>query len=176
MVEKTIEALLPEGRFVPSESFRKLAHFRDKRVYDEAARHPEAFWASIARDRPHPQSGHEVAAGELPCAGARGDRRQPVRGAVHAPLAHGVVPVPAHRTEPGYHPGQCRRQGRRPEGEGARQRTVRPRGVRSRLRAAGPERPVLAEGWSGQLAAVRRRRRRPGDPRRRHPACRGARG
>jgi len=65
MVEKTIEALLPEGRFVPSESFRKLAHFRDKRVYDEAARHPEAFWASIARDRPHPQSGHEVAAGEF---------------------------------------------------------------------------------------------------------------
>ncbi|HEU5300423.1 MAG TPA: acetate--CoA ligase, partial [bacterium] len=47
--DKTIEALLAEGRrFEPPEEFRRRAVVRDARIYEEAARDPEAFWASVA--------------------------------------------------------------------------------------------------------------------------------
>ncbi len=46
-----IDALLKEDRaFPPPESFRQTAHVRDAKVYEEAARDPEAFWANFARE------------------------------------------------------------------------------------------------------------------------------
>jgi acetyl-CoA synthetase len=48
-VSAEIDALLKEDRaFPPPEAFRKDAHVNDARVYDEAARDPEAFWARFA--------------------------------------------------------------------------------------------------------------------------------
>jgi acetyl-CoA synthetase len=41
--------LLREGRtFPPPQAFRARAVASDERVYDEAARDPEAFWARLA--------------------------------------------------------------------------------------------------------------------------------
>ena len=51
MSDHAIEALLLEGRrFEPPEAFRARAAMRDPRVYDDAERDPEGFWASIARE------------------------------------------------------------------------------------------------------------------------------
>ena len=51
MSEHAIEALLLEGRrFEPPEEFRTRAAMRDPRVYEDAQRDPEGFWASIARE------------------------------------------------------------------------------------------------------------------------------
>jgi len=51
MAERTIEALLLEARrFDPPEAFRRAAVLQDPRVYEEAARDPEGFWAALARD------------------------------------------------------------------------------------------------------------------------------
>ena len=51
MSDHAIEALLLEGRrFEPPEAFRARATMRDPRVYDDAERDPEGFWASIARE------------------------------------------------------------------------------------------------------------------------------
>jgi len=51
VADRTIEALLLEGRrFPPSEQFRQNAHVHDARVYDEADRDFEAFWARAAED------------------------------------------------------------------------------------------------------------------------------
>jgi acetyl-CoA synthetase len=50
-VPPEIDALLREDRaFAPPDAFRNEAHVRDERVYDEAARDPEAFWANFARE------------------------------------------------------------------------------------------------------------------------------
>ena len=51
MVENTgsIEALLQEDRtFPPSEEFKQQANISDPKVYEEARRDPEAFWARFA--------------------------------------------------------------------------------------------------------------------------------
>ena len=51
MVENTgsIESLLHEDRtFPPSEEFKKQANISDPKVYEEARRDPEAFWAKFA--------------------------------------------------------------------------------------------------------------------------------
>jgi len=49
--ERTIEALLLEARrFDPPEAFRRQAVLQDPRVYDQAAKDPEGFWASYARE------------------------------------------------------------------------------------------------------------------------------
>ena len=51
MVENTgsIESLLHEDRtFPPSEEFKKQANISDPKVYEEARRDPEAFWARFA--------------------------------------------------------------------------------------------------------------------------------
>ena len=46
-----IEALLQEDRtFPPSEEFRKQANIADPKVYEEAQRDPEAFWAKFAEE------------------------------------------------------------------------------------------------------------------------------
>ena len=46
-----ISALLQEDRvFPPPSAFRERANVRDPKVYDEAERDPEAFWASFARE------------------------------------------------------------------------------------------------------------------------------
>jgi acetyl-CoA synthetase len=46
-----IDALLREDRaFPPTEAFRNQAHVRDERIYAEAARDPEAFWETFARE------------------------------------------------------------------------------------------------------------------------------
>ena len=51
MREHTIEALLAEGRrFDPPPEFAAKATIRDRSLYDEASRDPEAFWARVARD------------------------------------------------------------------------------------------------------------------------------
>ena len=53
MVENVggIEALLQEDRlFPPSEEFRQQANIADPKVYEEAARDPEAFWAKWAEE------------------------------------------------------------------------------------------------------------------------------
>jgi acetyl-CoA synthetase len=51
MAERTIEALLLEGRrFPPPEHFRAVAHIRDERVYADADRDPEGFWARAAEE------------------------------------------------------------------------------------------------------------------------------
>jgi acetyl-CoA synthetase len=48
-VPPEIHALLTENRaFPPSEAFRAQANVRDTAVYEQAARDPEAFWASFA--------------------------------------------------------------------------------------------------------------------------------
>jgi acetyl-CoA synthetase len=50
-VSPEIDALLEENRaFSPSESFRAQANIRDPKIYEEAARDPEAFWANFARE------------------------------------------------------------------------------------------------------------------------------
>jgi acetyl-CoA synthetase len=50
-VSPEIDALLTENRaFSPSDEFRRNANVRDPRVYEEAARDPEAFWATFARE------------------------------------------------------------------------------------------------------------------------------
>ena len=46
-----IDALLHENRhFDPPQAFAAAAHVRDPKVYDEAARDPEAFWAAFAAE------------------------------------------------------------------------------------------------------------------------------
>ncbi|MDQ7843850.1 MAG: acetate--CoA ligase [Armatimonadota bacterium] len=51
MSDRAIEALLLEGRrFAPPEAFRRQAVVQDPRIYDEAERDPEGFWAGIARE------------------------------------------------------------------------------------------------------------------------------
>jgi acetyl-CoA synthetase len=46
-----IDDLLREERtFPPPDSFRARAHVRDHAIYEEAARDPEAFWASFAEE------------------------------------------------------------------------------------------------------------------------------
>jgi acetyl-CoA synthetase len=46
-----IDALLREERaFPPSEAFRAQANVRDPRVYEDAARDPEGFWETFARE------------------------------------------------------------------------------------------------------------------------------
>ncbi len=53
MVENVggIEALLQEDRsFPPSDEFRKQANIADPKVYEEAQRDPEAFWARFAEE------------------------------------------------------------------------------------------------------------------------------
>jgi acetyl-CoA synthetase len=46
-----IDALLKENRqFPPAEGFRQQATLNDPAIYDRAARDPEAFWASVARE------------------------------------------------------------------------------------------------------------------------------
>ncbi len=46
-----IDALLQEDRaFPPSDAFRAQANVRDPQIYETAARDPEAFWASFARE------------------------------------------------------------------------------------------------------------------------------
>ncbi|OFX13718.1 MAG: acetate--CoA ligase [Armatimonadetes bacterium RBG_19FT_COMBO_69_19] len=51
MSDHAIEALLLEGRrFEPPEAFRARAALRDPRIYEDAQRDPEGFWASIARE------------------------------------------------------------------------------------------------------------------------------
>ena len=46
-----IESLLREDRtFPPSEEFRKQANIADPKVYEEAQRDPEAFWAKFAEE------------------------------------------------------------------------------------------------------------------------------
>ena len=50
-VSPEIDALLQEDRaFTPSEQFRANAHVRDPKVYEDAARDPETFWANFARE------------------------------------------------------------------------------------------------------------------------------
>jgi acetyl-CoA synthetase len=50
-VSPEIDALLKEERaFPPPEAFRAQAHVSDPRVYEEAARDPEGFWADFARE------------------------------------------------------------------------------------------------------------------------------
>ncbi|MGH9176643.1 MAG: acetate--CoA ligase, partial [Vicinamibacterales bacterium] len=50
-VSPEIEALLKEHRtFTPSDAFRAEANVSDARVYEEAARDPEAFWERFARE------------------------------------------------------------------------------------------------------------------------------
>src|SRR2546426_10045152 len=51
MPDRTIEALLLEARtFPPPPGFRQTATMRDERVYDEAAKDLEGFWARAAED------------------------------------------------------------------------------------------------------------------------------
>src|SRR2546428_3828113 len=51
MPDRTIEALLLEERtFVPPPAFGQTAVMRDERVYDEAAKDLEGFWARAAGD------------------------------------------------------------------------------------------------------------------------------
>jgi len=51
MPDRTIEALLLEDRtFVPPPAFGQTATMRDERVYDEAAKDLEGFWARAAGD------------------------------------------------------------------------------------------------------------------------------
>jgi acetyl-CoA synthetase len=51
VVSAEIEALLREERsFPPSQAFRAQANVRDERVYEEAARDPEGFWETFARE------------------------------------------------------------------------------------------------------------------------------
>src|SRR2546427_7030406 len=51
MPDRTIEALLLEDRtFAPPPAFRQTATMRDERVYDEAAKDLEGFWARAAED------------------------------------------------------------------------------------------------------------------------------
>ncbi|HXG89392.1 MAG TPA: acetate--CoA ligase [Vicinamibacterales bacterium] len=46
-----IDALLREDRsFPPSDAFRAQANVRDARIYEDAARDPETFWANFARE------------------------------------------------------------------------------------------------------------------------------
>jgi acetyl-CoA synthetase len=50
-VPPEIAALLREDRtFTPSDAFRAQANVNDPKVYEEAARDPEAFWAGFARE------------------------------------------------------------------------------------------------------------------------------
>jgi acetyl-CoA synthetase len=50
-VSPEIDALLKEDRaFPPPESFTAQAHVRDERIYEEAARDPERFWETFARE------------------------------------------------------------------------------------------------------------------------------
>ncbi len=50
-VSPEIEALLREDRaFTAPDAFRAQANVRDRRVYEEAARDPEAFWEGFARE------------------------------------------------------------------------------------------------------------------------------
>jgi acetyl-CoA synthetase len=50
-VSPEIDALLKEERaFPPSDTFRAQAHVNDPRVYEDAARDPEGFWAAFARE------------------------------------------------------------------------------------------------------------------------------
>ncbi|TET58706.1 acetyl-coenzyme A synthetase, partial [Candidatus Aerophobetes bacterium] len=49
MSKKLIETLFQEERvFPPPESFRSSAHIQSDRVYEEAKRDSEGFWASAA--------------------------------------------------------------------------------------------------------------------------------
>jgi acetyl-CoA synthetase len=67
MKEPTIEALLSEGRFFePPAAFSRGAHVRDGEVYARAAREPEAFWASFARELAWSAPWETVVSGELP--------------------------------------------------------------------------------------------------------------
>jgi acetyl-CoA synthetase len=51
MAEKAIETLLQEERvFHPPESFRSSAHVQSEKIYEEANRDFEGFWASVAED------------------------------------------------------------------------------------------------------------------------------
>ena len=50
-VSPEIDALLQEDRaFDPPDSFRTHANVRDPRIYEQAARDPEAFWEAFARE------------------------------------------------------------------------------------------------------------------------------
>ena len=49
--QSTIDVFLQEKRqFPPPESFRKTAWVKDEKVYEEASRDPEAFWARFAEE------------------------------------------------------------------------------------------------------------------------------
>lgn len=48
---QTIAALLEEGRtFPPPEEFKKKANINDPKIYEKAAKDPEAFWAKAAEE------------------------------------------------------------------------------------------------------------------------------
>ena len=50
-VSPEIDALLKEERaFPPSDAFRAQAHVNDPRVYEDAARDPDGFWAAFAHE------------------------------------------------------------------------------------------------------------------------------
>lgn len=51
---RTVDALLSQGRIIePPAAFREQAWIRDERLYEEAARDPEAFWGRVAEEFVH---------------------------------------------------------------------------------------------------------------------------
>ena len=62
-----IEALLQEDRtFPPPEEFRKQANVADPKVYEEALRDPEGFWAKFALELDWFKSGTRSSSGTRP--------------------------------------------------------------------------------------------------------------
>ncbi len=69
MTDRTIEALLLEGRrYAPPEHFQRVAQIRDPRVYEEADRDPEAFWAKAAAELHWFRPWDKILSWELPYA------------------------------------------------------------------------------------------------------------
>ncbi len=51
MADKAIEVLLKEGRsFPPPKSFKKSANLTNKKVYEQARKNPQKFWANAAKE------------------------------------------------------------------------------------------------------------------------------
>src|SRR3989338_9713479 len=51
MKQEAIDVLLSESRsFPPPASFRKTAWVQDEKIYEEARKNPEAFWARFAEE------------------------------------------------------------------------------------------------------------------------------